>query len=96
MAAENDGDGHDNNDVDGDDGDSDGSDTASPRALEHILSEGAGDEWQAPIGHGSGVWSRALKIFISTPLDCMKGPSLNIKIHLSLNIIDHLLYDIIH
>ena len=60
-----------------------------------FLSEGAGDEWQTPIGSGSGGegWS-PLKFLTSTLLDCKKIPFLRTKAHLALDMIGHLLYDI--
>ena len=42
-----------------------------------FLSEGSGNEWQAPIGRGSwGQGQSTLKFFTSTPLDCKKAPLL--------------------
>ena len=47
------------------------------------FSEGAWEEWQAPSGHGSGVRGK-------------KTPLSSIKMHLILDRVDYILYDVKH
>ena len=49
-----------------------------------MLSEGAGDEWEAHVGAAVGSGAGPLQIVTSAPLDCKKTPMFSIKLHFSL------------
>ena len=58
-----------------------------------FLSEGTGNDWQAPIGRGSGVQGIPLKV-CKYAFRLRDKPLLSIKVHLILDRIGYLFYDI--